>query len=331
MNTSITYEHLYRYFSGHSSSFQKKQIEDWVREEDNLERFYHALATWEKQNLQYTADLTEALARHHQRMEQAPAQPSPPATRNMLRRLTSLSRWWVAASVALLLMTGWLYQTIWQYKTYATDYGQTLSFTLADGSQVDLNANSTLRVPRFGFDDATRMVYLEGEAAFEVRHTKNHRRFIVRTPKSLDVVVLGTKFTVFSRSRATRVALHSGKVQLLAYANRQKPEKKFMKPGEQASLDAEGHIEIKPIPVTEDPVAWKDHRFVFSSTPLSEIALMLDEVFGVKVVIPEQQVAQMTVSGSFTAHSAEELIQTLSEAATLTYQKEKRKIILQSR
>ena len=104
-----------------------------------------------------------------------------------------------------------------------------------------------------------------------------------------------------------------------------------MKPGEQASLDAEGHIEIKPIPVTEDPVAWKDHRFVFSSTPLSEIALMLDEVFGVKVVIPEQQVAQMTVSGSFTAHSAEELIQTLSEAATLTYQKEKRKIILQSR
>jgi transmembrane sensor len=331
MHSSITYENLFRYFSGHASSFQKKQIEEWVREDGNLEHFYYALASWEKQNLQYTADLSEALTRHHERMEQAPAQPTPPATHKVLHRLTSLGRWWVAASAALLLLTGWLYQTHWQYQTFATDYGQTLSFTLADGSQVDLNANSILRVPRFGFDDATRTVYLEGEAAFDVRHTQNHQPFIVKTPKSLDVIVLGTKFTVFSRSRATRVALNSGKVQLLAYANREKPVQKVMKPGELATLDAEGKIEIRAIETSEDPVAWKDHRFVFTSTPLSEIALMLEETFGVQVLIPEQQVARMTVSGSFTAHSAEELVQTLSEASTLTYQKEKRKIILQSR
>lgn len=306
-------------------------MEAWIKEEGNLEQFYHALAIWEKQNLQYASDTNEAINRHLMRMEKALKAESEQAHEWVSSRKTYRFRWLIAASLAfLLLAAGGLYQTIWQYKTYATDYGQTLSLTLHDGSQVTLNANSSLRIPRFGFDEDSRTVLLEGEAEFRVKHTTDHKRFIVKTPKALDVIVLGTEFTVFARKRATRVVLNSGKVQL-SYNHQQQNEQKFMKPGELATINKEGHIEIQPIAPTEEPAAWKDHRFVFLSTPLSEIALMLDEVFGVKVVIPEKQVAQMTVSGSFTAHSAEELIQTLSEASTLTYQKEKRTIILQSK
>jgi transmembrane sensor len=329
--TSMTYDQLYQYFSGHSSSFQKKQMEEWLKDDGNLERFYHALARWEKQNLQYTTDTSEALNRHRIRMEKTVRNETQQLPEQKKHFRAFRLRWLAAASLALVLLAvGGLYQAIWQYKTYATDYGQTLSFSLPDGSQVTLNANSSLRIPRFGFDEESRTVLLEGEAEFRVRHTRDHKRFIVKTPKALDVIVLGTEFTVLARERATRVALNSGKVEL-SYTNQNKTNKKLMKPGELATLDEEGRIGIQPIPDTEDPAAWKDHRFVFASTPLSEIALMLHEVFGVKVVIPEQNVARMTVSGSFTAHSAEELVQTLSEAATLTYQKEKRKIILQSR
>lgn len=326
----MTYDQLYQYFSGHSSSFQKKQIEEWVKDNGNQEQFYMALSNWEKQNLQYSTDTHEALTRHLTRMEQDVSQTAHAHERATYRKAYRF-RWLIAASIALLLVAaGGLYQSIWQYKTYATDYGQTLSFTLTDGSQVTLNANSSLRIPRFGFAENSRTVLLEGEAEFLVKHTLDHKQFIVKTPKALDVIVLGTEFTVFARDRATRVVLNSGKVEL-SYTTGSKTEKKQMKPGELAILDEKGQIGIQPIPATEDPVAWKDHRFVFSSTSLSEIAQMLDEVFGVTLLIPEQQVAQMTVSGSFTAHSAEELIQTLSEASTLTYQKEKRKIILQSR
>lgn len=327
----MTYDQLYQYFSGHASSFQKKQMEEWIKEDGNLEQFYHALTIWEKQNLQYTADTTGALNLHLSRIEKTVQTETEQASERASSRKSYRFRWLIAASLAfLLLAVGGLYRAIWQYKTYATDYGQTLSFTLPDGSQVTLNANSSLRIPRFGFDEDSRTVLLEGEAEFLVKHTRDHKRFIVKTPKALDVIVLGTRFTVLARERATRVALNSGKVQL-SYTNRDKTEKKLMKPGELATLDEKGHIGIQPIPADEDPAAWKDHRFVFASTPLSEIALRLNEVFGVEVVIPDPQIARMTVSGSFTAHSAEELIQTLSEASTLTYQKEKRKIILQSR
>ncbi|TDB67901.1 FecR family protein [Arundinibacter roseus] len=332
MQSSITYEQLYQYFSGHSSSFQKKQIEEWAKDEKNLEMFYHALANWEKNNLQYYADPLVAIGRHQERMARTlPEETEYLAYPESARRRFPV-RWLTAASVALfLLAAGWMYQSILKYKTFATEYGQTLSLSLPDGSQVTLNANSTLKIPRFGFDNESRTVFLEGEAQFQVTHTPQDKRFIVKTPTSLDVIVLGTNFTVLARSRATRVALNSGKVQLLSHLKDRRSEEKFMEPGQVATLDPEGHIDIKRIATIEDLSAWKDHRFVFSATPLSEIALMLDEVFGVKVIIPEQQVAQMTVSGSFTAHSAEELIQTLSEASTLTYQKEKRKIILQSK
>ncbi|MPR36038.1 sigma-70 family RNA polymerase sigma factor [Salmonirosea aquatica] len=334
MNTSPHDDLLFRYFSGQASSLQKNQIEEWLRDTSNLALFYQALARWEKQNLQYQTDTKEAIRRHMQRMENltqdsARQELSRPAGADWRRRTPRY--WLAAASVVLLLCAAiGLYHTFFQYKTYATEYGQTLSFGLPDGSQVTLNANSSLRLPRFGFGDDSREVFLQGEAEFQVKHTHNNARFIVKTPYALDVVVLGTQFSVFARSRATRVALTQGKVQLFYKAGK-KVQKKSMKPGELATLDQRGHqVAITPMENPAAPTAWKEHRFVFSATPLSEIALMVQEVFGVKILILEPAVAQMTVSGSFTAHDAEELIETLAEASTLTYSKNKRTITIQT-
>lgn len=324
---------LFRYFSGQASRLQKNQIEEWTREPTHLELFYQTLARWEKQNPQYQPDPEQAIQRHRERMQRvAPrigkpelAEETAPIWQRLFRK-----KWLAAASVALMLGAALgMYQTFFQYKTYATDYGQTLSFGLPDGSQVTLNANSSLRIPRFGFGDDSREVFLRGEAEFEVKHTHNNARFIVKTPHALDVVVLGTRFSVFARNRGTRVALTQGKVELL-YKTGKKPQHKTMKPGELATLDQRGQMAVVPIANPLQQTAWKDHRFVFSATPLSEISLMIEEVFGVKVLIPETTVAQMTVSGSFTAHDAEELIETLAEASTLTYSKNRRIITLQS-
>lgn len=333
MNPTPYDELLFRYFSGQASSLQKNQIEEWTRDPAHLEVFYQALARWEKQNPQYQTDTEQAIQRHLERMEQATsnfskpksAKPTPFPSRRFLSQ-----KWLVAASVTLLLIAGFgLYQTWFQYKIYATDFGQTLSLGLPDGSQVTLNANSSLRIPRFGFGEASREVFLRGEAEFEVKHTHNNARFIVKTPHALDVVVLGTRFSVFARQRGTRVVLTQGKVELL-YKNATLPQHKTMKPGELATLTPRGQVAISPLKNPLEQTAWKDHRFVFSATSLSEIALMVKEVFGVDVLIPEATLAQMTVSGSFTAHDAEELIETLAEASTLTYSKNRHSITLQS-
>jgi transmembrane sensor len=332
MNTPQPDELLFRYFSGQASSLQKNQIEEWLQDSANLETFYQTLARWEKQNLQYHTDTEQAIRKHLERIDAFTHEFQAKAATSTVGAPHFSSRYWlVAASVVLLLCAGiGLYHTFFQYKTYATDYGQTLSFGLPDGSQVTLNANSSLRLPRFGFGDDSREVFLQGEAEFQVKHTHNNARFIVKTPYALDVVVLGTQFSVFARSRATRVALTKGKVQLF-YKDGKKVQKKSMKPGELATLDQRVHqVAITPMANPAAPTAWKEHRFVFSATPLSEIALMAQEVFGVKVLILDPAVAQMTVSGSFTAHNAEELFETLAEASTLTYSKNKRTITIQT-
>ncbi len=331
MNSTPHDELLFRYFSGQASSLQKKQLEEWTREPAHLELFYQALVRWEKQNPQYQTDTEQAMQRHLERMASPTGEAVEGVTIQPTRRRFVVSSYWLAAaSVVLLLSAGFgLYQSFFQYKTYATDFGQTLSFGLPDGSQVTLNANSSLRIPRLGFGEETREVLLRGEAEFEVKHTHNNARFIVKTPHALDVVVLGTRFSVFARNRGTRVALTQGKVQLF-YKTARKSQKKTMKPGELATLDQRGQVAISPLKNPLEQTAWKDHRFVFSATPLSEIALMVKEVFGVDVLIPEPTIARMTVSGSFTAHDAEELIETLAEASTLTYSKNRRTITLQS-
>ena len=326
-------ELLIRYFSGLATRLQKKQIEEWTREPAHLELFYQTLARWEKQNPQYQSNTEQALQRHQERMEYADSyfkkQELTDTATPSVRRLVNKT-WLAVASVVLLLCAGFgLYKIWFQYKTYATDFGQTLSLGLPDGSQVTLNANSSLRIPRFGFGDDSREVFLRGEAEFEVKHTHNNARFIVRTPHALDVIVLGTRFSVFARSRGTRVVLTQGKVELL-YKKAKHPRPTTMKPGQLATLDQRGQVAISPLKNPSEQTSWKDHRFVFTETPLSEIALMIEEVFGVKVLIPEPTVAQMTVSGSFTAHDAEELIETLAEASPLTYSKNKKTITLQS-
>lgn len=333
MNSTPHDELLFRYFSGQASSLQKNQIQEWTRDPAHLEVFYQTLARWEKQNPQYQTNTEQAIQRHLERMGQTTSIFSHPELNELAspptRRVLS-QKWLVAASIALLLSAGFgLYHTWFQYKTYTTDYGQTLSLGLPDGSQVTLNANSSLRIPRFGFGEASREVFLRGEAEFEVKHTHNDARFIVKTPHELDVVVLGTRFSVFARPRGTRVVLTQGKVDLL-YKKAKQPQPITMMPGELATLGSQGRLAISPLKNPLEQTAWKDHRFVFAATPLSEIALMVKEVFGVDVLIPEPTVAQMTVSGSFTAHDAEELIETLAEASTLTYSKNRRTITLKS-
>ena len=57
-----------------------------------------------------------------------------------------------------------------------------------------LNSASELLFPTT-FAEATRQVFLKGEAYFEVAHDAE-RKFVVSTPSGVDIVVHGTSFNV---------------------------------------------------------------------------------------------------------------------------------------
>lgn len=326
MKTQVTKETLYNYFSGRATVFQKQMIENWAQDRQNRELFYGYLAMWEREHPQYVADPQAALERHRARMAQQ--NENEVETEEFVAERRISSRYMMAASIAfLVLLGGWVFRGNLLYKTHTTAYGQTQTLKLEDGSQVVLNANSSLKVPRFGFGHRTREVYLTGEANFSVTHMANHQSFVVKTGRDFDVVVLGTEFVVNTRPAAAKVVLNKGKVQL-RYQEGNAQKQLTMKPGDLVTMEVGGKARLRQIAKPQNYAAWQDHRFVFEETTLKEVAQLFEDNFGIPVEIPETELAQWTLSGSFTANNAEELLETLTEAANLSYRKEENKIII---
>lgn len=328
MESNITKEFIFNYFAGTCTALQKSLIEDWVKQEANRELFFSWLYEWEKKNAQYNADVNEGLQRHRNWVASlAEPETTTVSDPRPIRKLLSPRLVAAACGLLIALLTGWLAKDLILYKTHETAFGEIKKMTLSDGSKVVLNANSALRVPRFGFGKNTRRVLLDGEASFEVVHTTNHTRFVVQTDKNMNVEVLGTEFDVYTRSSGSRVVLNSGQVEL-HYEEGKKNKKLTLKPGDLVSMDPKGKVRRMHTAQPQNFSAWKYHRFVFEDQPFREICNRLEETFGTKIVINDQTLSNQIISGSFTALEAEELLDLLSMAGQFSYLNKNGQIII---
>ena len=152
--------------------------------------------------------------------------------------------------------------------------GQDYHLTLADGTQVWLNADSRLEFPD-RFNGNTREVRLQGEAYFEVKKDAK-RPFIVHSD-FLTTRVVGTSFNVRARSRRDAVVtLVSGRVQVKAGEVAE-----VLTPGHQASL-AGSKLAVKAVdtyPITQ----WKEGFFYFDNQSLFSIMQELARWYNVNV------------------------------------------------
>jgi transmembrane sensor len=135
---------------------------------------------------------------------------------NLAWRAWPIRRRYLAVAAALIFAIGaaaW-----WQsarFPTYATDIGERRSITLADGSTVDLNARSRLRIE---FSSSERRVELiEGQALFQVSKDKN-RPFVVSSGDAT-VRAVGTQFDVYRKATGTTVTVLEGRVAVYSNAH----------------------------------------------------------------------------------------------------------------
>jgi ferric-dicitrate binding protein FerR (iron transport regulator) len=331
MNTlSVNKALLFQYFAGNASPAQKRLIAEWLAHAGNQELYFEWLAEWQSQSPQFLPDGQERyeayvrymrenrVADHRQIGSSNAALPAEanaqgqlpaPETRRIGRRPWLMA----AASVLVLGMTAWLGREQILYKTYATEFGETRSVELSDGTKVILNANTSMKVPRFGFGEDTREVKLNGEAFFNVTHTIDNKRFMVKTDDHFEVMVLGTEFSVYTRQKGGKVLLKKGKVHVLFSEGNRKKEL-VMKPGDLVTMEkSAAKPVVRPNADTQKLIAWTGNRFVFDKTPLSEVAAQLQEHYGIRVEIKDNRFASRTVSGTFQPESGEELLTLLSE------------------
>ncbi|WP_316843812.1 FecR family protein [Pedobacter psychrodurus] len=159
--------------------------------------------------------------------------------------------------------------------TISTDKGETYQLRLPDGTNIWLNAASSLTYATTLIKDGIRNVKLEGEAYFEVAKDKKHP-FIVETSKQ-QVEVLGTHFNInaYADEAITKTTLLEGSVLL----NRAT----LLKPDEQASLSSTGKISVEQVDVQET-IAWKNGKFIFNSEDITSVMRKLSRWYNVEVV-----------------------------------------------
>lgn len=149
-----------------------------------------------------------------------------------------------------------------------TPIGGTFHITLADGTNVWLNAESSLSFPKT-FTAGERKVHATGEVYFEVSHDAA-RPFIV-SADGLDVKVLGTRFNLsgYPEDKYTAVALVEGSVELKpSVGNAFK-----LTPGKKGFLE-NGKIQVRNFD-TESEVAWKNNYFIFKDRNIQDIMTSL--------------------------------------------------------
>lgn len=230
--------------------------------------------------------------------------------------------WWsgIAASLLLLLTVGWWWRSISprsDWEQLATAEGETELLMLPDSSRVWLNGRSTLRYAA-DFNSESRVVYLEGEAFFDVKRAEGKRFTIFSGLAKTEVI--GTSFNLRAYpAEPVQVQVVSGRV---AFSPANEDNAVFLEPGEEAAIGLDASKARKQTIKNPNFRAWQNHVLLFDNTSLTQIAHRLEEQYGIVVELAEPALADCRYTATFDNASLEEVLTTLSVIGNLSYQKQ---------
>lgn len=151
------------------------------------------------------------------------------------------------------------------YNTLTTPRGGQYHIILSDGTNVWLNASSSVRFP-VEFKVDVREVEITGEAYFEVAHNAS-RPFRVKV-KDTYINVLGTHFNVmaYDNEPSINTTLLEGSVRI-----EHDKHIRMLSPGQQAVVGSLGSIRVINDVDVEEAIAWKNGFFQFNSADIKSI------------------------------------------------------------
>lgn len=194
----------------------------------------------------------------------------------------------------------------------STGIGERRKVLLPDSTHVWLNACSRLHYPS-RFTGKNRQVELQGEAFFQVK--RNEAQPFVAIAGEMQVRVLGTAFDVkaYDTDRRSSVMVESGRVQV-----EMPGDIVCLSANEQLCLNKEsGAVEKRND--TSDVAAWRSKRLRFDKTPLYDVTKELERIYGCRIYLERGASFESFISGSHDNESLEAVLQSLQQAAGITY------------
>jgi len=275
----INEEFLTRFLLGECTPEEKSMIEKWLTiAPENKARLNQLKTLFDMVALsKMDADAEWLSFKDKLKPKTKIVQLTPPAKRNKMRL------WAIAASITVLIGLS-LYFALFYSPTpkqlIAESHDIIKEISLADGSAISLNRQSTLEYPE-QFDKNKRLVKLKGEAYFKIAPDTT-RPFIVETEQFF-VTVLGTVFYVRSYpGQPQEVFVESGTVKCEHKTNN---ESVVLNAGEKYTF---GSLTNTPEITNQTDMnmnAWKTAYLVFSGEKMSDIASIVSHTYGCNIML----------------------------------------------
>ena len=230
----------------------------------------------------------------------------------------------IAAVVAITLGGSYFYyqssleKELMAMQTITVPAGQRINITLVDGTNVWLNARTSLSYPvKFGKNN--RQVVLDGEAYFDVTIDKS-KPFIVQTD-NYNVEVLGTQFDVnaYSETGEFETTLMSGSVKVASASD--STQKITLKPNNKVFLQ-DGKLHVTAVD-DYNPYRWKEGLICFKNETFTSIMKDFEKYYGLTIQVKNKNVFKYVYTGKFRqTDGIDYALRVLQKDIKFTYQRD---------
>jgi len=340
MKTWNDHEFFIRAYSGQLSTSEKKEFEMWLEASSENQKVYQEFThVWGEMKPPEPPVIPD-IKKEWKSLEDALHLSSPGVSKQS--RWKSIESWSlqlngfgerrirIAGVVMVSVLILFMGYTIWKSYSHRSQIHEIITLnrqmthiSLSDGSSIQLNHGSRIQFQE-SFTRSERLVTLLGEGFFEVIPDK--RPFVVAT-ENAKVIVLGTRFNVWSRREKTRVIVQEGRVHL---ESKEHPEQKII-----LMEDQMGQIKGKenpPPPESVDAnylIGWMDGRLVFEKMTLSEVVQEIERFYDVEIVVENSQFLSQTLTANFEESKLETVLSSLCLTLGAEYQFEAGKYWIQ--
>jgi transmembrane sensor len=198
-----------------------------------------------------------------------------------------------------------------EQQQFQTRLGEQLVVDLSDGSQITLNTDSKLRVD---LQTHQRKVELSrGEAYFNVARDAQ-RPFIVLAGNA-EVRALGTAFNIYVHDGESHISVTEGVVRVTEL---NAPPSRVP---DTALLYADQGIASKPaglaslsVSNTTSVIAWRNGQIIADGMQLNQLVQELSRYHPQRIIIPDPELGQKTVSGVFQLEDPETILRALEHS-----------------
>jgi len=313
-----SYRLIVEYFEKTISDEGLTQLQEWIEESpEHLEQFSETIEILEASRVYFrnrdNAIQTWARVQAHIDQEEKPVI-------HAKRKI----RWLAYAAVALLMST---FSLVFYFHktTVPVDYaelsnpnGQHSRILLPDSSVVYLSGGSKIRYEKT-FLGTKRMVYLDGEAFFDVVH-QSRRPFVVKSGE-ITTVVLGTSFNVkaYASENKVDVTVRTGKVGVMASVAGKTQLVRYLLPDEQLKINTDNGLYTFNKADAREVSGWINNHFVFYNTPLKEIAVSLEHRYGVKIEFTDPELGESRLTAKFKNLPLKQVMEDLTTLSGLSF------------